>query len=310
MGGKRGYARAILGALGLRQGLGAREVWLNDPGPWGPVWRVLTTPGKAEDVAAIIRGWKDEEPRALWERLNAEGWGELAESADVASYALQHWWSFSWKGPDKGYGGPGATDGGNWGQQARDEALSGEKLASRVEAVARWLVCAAGAYRYGNPDSGMSPDRMCGHPAKSNFGALEPVTAWLPNRVRLSSWPVPVRTFTGSALEVPIPEDCEGVFCYIDPPYANTTGYQHDLSRVDVLEVARRWSDAGATVCISEAEPLELEGWHHVEITSERKGQKRTFSKQQREWLTMNREPAWRPSVQIGMFGDTAAGTR
>ena len=57
------------------------------------------------------------------------------------------------------------------------------------------------------------------------------------------------------------------------------------------MEVARRWSDAGAVVCVSEAEPLPLDGWHHVEITGARVGQKRTFSKQKREWLTMNPEP-------------------
>jgi hypothetical protein len=101
---------------------------------------------------------------------------------------------------------------------------------------------------------------------------------------------------------VPIPDDCEGVFVYCDPPYLDTTGYQHDLPREDVIRVALAWSDAGATVCISEAVPIEIPGWHHVEITSERKGQKRTFSKQKREWLTLNREPAWRPSVQEGLF--------
>ena len=57
-------------------------------------------------------------------------------------------------------------------------------------------------------------------------------------------------------------------------------------------------------VCISEAEPLEeLDGWHQVEITDTRKGQKRTFSKQQREFLTLNREPCWRPSVTLDLFG-------
>jgi hypothetical protein len=67
----------------------------------------------------------------------------------------------------------------------------------------------------------------------------------------------------------------------------------------------RRWAEAGALVVVSEAEPipeLVAEGWHAVEITGERKGQKRTFSKQQREWLTMSRAPAWKPSEQMGLF--------
>jgi len=69
-----------------------------------------------------------------------------------------------------------------------------------------------------------------------------------------------------------------------------------------VLAVARRWSVAGAVVCVSEAVPLPLDGWYHVEITDVRKGQKRTFSKQRTEWLTMNREPAEVPCVQGAFF--------
>lgn len=93
---------------------------------------------------------------------------------------------------------------------------------------------------------------------------------------------------------------------YADPPYRNTTGYGNDLPREEVIRLAVRWSLAGATVCISEAEALpELTsiGWHQVEITDCRKGQKRTFSKQKREFLTLNREPAWVPkqSLPLGL---------
>ena len=300
MGGKRGYARAILGVLGLRQGLGAQEVWLNDPGPWGPVWRVLTTPGKAEEVAAIIRGWKDEEPRALWERLKAQGWGELTEVGEVAACLALVGGSFS-HGAEKLSIGPNFT-----GHPGSDAFGAKEPitvwLASRVEAVARWLVCGAWSHPGSNA---FNKDKAYGAYDTNQAGNWSNRAPDTPKRLasRLTSWPTPVRTFTGSALEVPIPEDCEGVYLYADPPYQGTTGYQHDLPRDAVLEVAERWADAGAVVCISEAEPLPLDGWHHVEITSERKGQKRTFSRQQGEWLTMNREPAWRPSVQVGLFG-------
>jgi len=89
---------------------------------------------------------------------------------------------------------------------------------------------------------------------------------------------------------------------YMDPPYQNTTGYAHDLPREEVVRLARLWREAGANVCISEAEPipeLVAEGWHVVEITGDRKGQKRTFSKQKREFLTMSREPRG----QLGFWG-------
>jgi hypothetical protein len=89
-----------------------------------------------------------------------------------------------------------------------------------------------------------------------------------------------------------------GTVVYIDPPYLHTTGYAADLGREAVLDLARRWADAGALVAVSEAEPLPLPGWHSVEITGCRVGQKRTFSRQQAEWVTMSRAPLWRPAMQ------------
>jgi hypothetical protein len=96
-----------------------------------------------------------------------------------------------------------------------------------------------------------------------------------------------------------------GTVAYMDPSYVGTTGYADNLGRAEVVALARRWAAAGATVAISEAEPipeLVAEGWHAVEITGERVGQKRVFSKQQVEWVTLNRPPAWTPPVQGRLF--------
>lgn len=96
-----------------------------------------------------------------------------------------------------------------------------------------------------------------------------------------------------------------GTVAYMDPPYVATTGYTHDLPRAEVVILARRWAAAGATVAISEAEPipeLVAEGWHAVEITNERIGQARTFSRQKSEWVTLNRPPAWVPPTQGRLF--------
>jgi hypothetical protein len=65
-------------------------------------------------------------------------------------------------------------------------------------------------------------------------------------------------------------------------------------------------SGRGATVAISEAVRLDRElgdGWNAVQIDGERRGQKRTFSVQQSEWVTMNRPPAKVPGQQQGLFG-------
>ena len=90
---------------------------------------------------------------------------------------------------------------------------------------------------------------------------------------------------------------------YADPPYAGTTGYGSNLTRDEVIAYARDFDALGAVVCISEAEPLTALGWEATAITGGRRGQKRTFSRQQDEYLTMNRPPAAVVATQMGMFG-------
>ena len=119
---------------------------------------------------------------------------------------------------------------------------------------------------------------------------------------KLEALPTLPASILPDARAVDPPQLPPGSVVYIDPPYVNTTGYAHDLGRDAVCELAERWASAGAWVVISEAEPLAELGWHQVEITGERVGQKRTFSKQQREYLTMSRPPLWRPSEQRTLF--------
>ena len=83
------------------------------------------------------------------------------------------------------------------------------------------------------------------------------------------------------------------VVLYLDPPYVETAGYGHELSRAEVVRVALRWASCGATVVISEQEPLRRLvrlGWKVFDITRHRVGVKRLhFSVQQREVLTVFR---------------------
>jgi hypothetical protein len=97
------------------------------------------------------------------------------------------------------------------------------------------------------------------------------------------------------------PGDLDDCVVYMDPPYVGTTGYAATLGRDEVVRHAKAYAEIGAVVAISEAEVVIPE-WDAVEITAGRKGQKRTFSKQQAEWLTMNRAPAHRVAVQAGLF--------
>ncbi len=81
----------------------------------------------------------------------------------------------------------------------------------------------------------------------------------------------------------PIP----GAIVYIDPDYQGTTGYTHTLPREDVIKTACRWRAHGCHVVISEAEPLPIDGWCHVQLPPP-KGRGRTWSKQRAEWLTIS----------------------
>ncbi len=290
MGSKRGYAHAILWAMGLQRGQGADQVLLCDAGPWAHVWAVLADPERCQEVAAILMGWKDEDPRALWERLRDEhrgewdGWG--VERA--AGWLLATAW-----GGKKPSGGSMSTM-GYAGPDVR-HAAEREGIAHRLQSVAAWLQVGAWSQwgvegkAFHVPHDGV----------KGGSVAFKPEV--LSTRVAtLTTGPVSI--FAGPAETIEPPDDCDGVYMFCDPPYANCTGYAADMPRETVLATAQRWSDAGAVVCVSEAEPLELDGWHHLDITSTRQGQRRTFSRQQCEWLTMNRPPAWKPAVQRSLF--------
>jgi hypothetical protein len=318
MGSKRGYADVILRVLGLVPGQrAAAYLWCEpDPGV-----RLLLEAYRDADLAraaaTIIRSWAAEDPRALWERLRAEGPPRLpdggAEAGEGARQLVTGHWAYRRGIPDSGFAeslvgaeiGPVA---------ARLEACSTLRATVRPDArevdpheVARWCQIVASNrlihtawseaegkwINTGDGGATFGGSAFCSPPERTAEG-LDGVVGDLPAAI------------TPDAREVdPGPALPPGTVAYMDPPYVGTTGYASDLPRADVVALARRWAAAGAVVCISEAEPipeLVAEGWHAVRIDGERVGQKRTFSKQQAEWLTMNRPPAWRPSVQGGLF--------
>jgi 16S rRNA G966 N2-methylase RsmD len=138
-----------------------------------------------------------------------------------------------------------------------------------------------GGTRYGGADFSTPPDTTIRH-----LEQLPEVPASLATDARqLHPAPLPGR-----------------IVVYLDPPYQGTTGYGHDLNRDEVVTLAMRWVDAGADVYISEAERIQIPGWHHVDITGCRRGQKRTFSKQQKEWVSCSRRPHWSPASQVALW--------
>ena len=177
--------------------------------------------------------------------------------------------------------------------------FNGSALDIDPVAVASWLVLASWSFRAGDPESG-----SCCVPGTPNGKGRHTATTTATTTARVALSSVSSSAIVhGDARNIATSGDLSNCIAYIDPPYANTTGYANSLSRDEVVMLARRWSDAGATVAISEAERIDVPGFNYaIRIDGERKGQKRTFSRQQQEWLTMNREPVVRPSVQGGLF--------
>lgn len=178
-------------------------------------------------------------------------------------------------------------------------------LARRIEAIAdtaaRWLVVQSGNYM-GKAVS-IREGRWVTHgfarpslAAQSKSGSCYSVGRLLQRVDAIARWPHPAwSVFHGDAAQI-LP--FAGAYCYIDPPYFGRTGYGCELAREDVIAVARRWADAGSVVAISEAVPIEIPGWHHVDITSA--GRRGAGP----EWLTMSRPPVAVPGRQQALFAE------
>lgn len=168
--------------------------------------------------------------------------------------------------------------------------------------VARWLVATAGMY-----GSGAAGGFKGLHIRRPNVDGFIPGRETIAARVGgLQLQPAAIARADAAALAPP-DRLSEGTYVYIDPPYSNTTAYEHALPREQVLDLARRWADAGAIVAVSEAEPLPLPDWHAIELTKARRGQRRTFSRQQSEWLTLSRPAVLRHEEQVPLFGEAEA---
>ena len=322
MGAKTGYADAILGLAGLAPGQGAGHYLWCEPDPGCRLLlEAYRDAALAKAAADIIRGWAGEDPRALWERLRAEGPPRLPEASpgglpfahEVARWAWVQGHGDSSKPPRLAapYQNPDGNADGSW------KAPPPDWLARRADAlpclpatitpdarqidpreVARWLFGSAASYSPRFPFDGyLDPE------AGGRYGAgrldVARKTAALPEIEAATILPDAHAADPGPALP-------PGTVVLFDPPYQGTTPYAHDLPRADVVALARRWAAAGALVMVCEAEPIpELlaDGWGYRDIAHARMGQKRTFSRQQREVVTMSRPPVHVPAEQVGLFG-------
>ena len=262
MGSKRQDAGVLTWMLGL--GEGVSEVVLVDAGPWGDVWLTLSSDTLRRGVV-----------RELY-RLSLEGhldkvWPTLlhAPSLEPERRAAQYlclqaraascipvWWSDEnerWESPT-----------GSRTEEAHQRG--GISIRKR-----------------------MTSSRSLGRAMNTSRGLVRIST--LAERVEaLNS--VDWGRVTALQCDVRSVSAIPNAVVYFDPPYANSPRYAELLPRENVLEVAQSHAEVCGQVCVSEAEPLPLDGWIHQKLRHRGKP----------EWLTMLREPEWTQPEQMDMF--------
>jgi hypothetical protein len=290
MGNKAGYAQAVLRALGLTDGQGADAyVWAEADVDVAALLRCYPDPAMLRRVAEIIRGWANEEPRALWERLRLDRVlrGSRPDAESVAAWFPESDWAYRQGLPDSGFN-PSVATGVAYN-------AGPATWAERCTTLAEYATLAAWTHHgkigdglYAGPDRASQSHAPGWTASITAFGLVDrherlAVGGW-PSVAVLSRIPDP----SEAASQLGAPGDLSNCVIYMDPPYVGTTGYAHDLPRSQVVALARRYALLGATVAISEATPISMgPGWRTVRLTGERVGQKRTFSKQKEEWLTV-----------------------
>jgi hypothetical protein len=303
MGSKAGYADTILRVLGVEPGQGAeRYLWCEPDDGVRLLLHCYQDKILAEQAAEIIRSWIPFDARELWEQLKEEGPIKCPSSDPREAARLLYRISVEYDSTLMRGGFVHPEKGGRYGASRemvakRTESMvniaSGvsmiEKDATKVDPreVARWIrVVTSNTLINLDPETWKNTGR-----GGDTFGGIycNPASGLCSRIGKVDQ--IENAAIAGKAFspEVSLPA---GTVCYMDPPYVNTTPYAHDLPRSEVVRLAKAWSEAGAIVCISEAEPigeLVAEGWYEREISWCRTGiGTRSFSKQQREFLTMN----------------------
>lgn len=305
MGGKRRLAPDILGAIGVVPSEVTRIVWV-DASTWGWVWPVLLG-DEGPDVCATLRTWGEaESARELWDRLVAIGpasWHSDAQRAAQwlwlqarSASGVPVWWGEARHGGGcrKGDGERQADD---RGEDRRWPYHDGERGGWRQGSANGRPDQPAGQRNSWLASDGRGVPRAAGYKGERKYqgrsgGILYPAT--VARRIEAirdaaARWGGTIEVHHARVEDVePIP----GAKVVFDPPYLGRTGYGADCPRDLVLKVARRWGEV-ATVAVCEAEPLDLDGWHHLELAA---GQKSA------EWLTLSRPAARRPAVQAPLF--------
>lgn len=169
--------------------------------------------------------------------------------------------------------------------------------APTAEEIASWLWLHARSFNNKGPEAGFTPSQSRNGVAVWGAVGVQAVAERVAELDKLPD--VKWRVSRYPVQSVVVPPDGAGTYVYFDPPYKGTTGYLHQCERSEVIRVAQRWAEAGAVVAVSEAEPIPIPGWHHLQIDHSRRGQQRRFSVQQEEWLTLSQPPVTAPPKKL-----------
>lgn len=232
---------------------------LSDPGPWGEFWEYV---GEG-DLLAVLTGLRrltEEDPREVYDELMK---GEEKYLHTPADFLFLQRLSFS---------GKAVTYSG------KRDRFGGRLLTS----------------------PGFNKTSAYGAPATDKFGEVRPMIPSLIERLEelgrlLDPYIEMDMEFPlwgdRDSLQPALPSPGPNSVVYIDPPYAETTGYGDTLPREEVVEFALRMNERPHVfVMVSEAEPIQELidlGWKAVKI-SEGRGGESSFKSKKEEWVTHN----------------------
>lgn len=280
MGGKRRLALEGLAPLDLPR----RRIpmLLADASWWGLVWPVCLDAVTGPRVAAVLRSWRGEDPRALWFRLRDEGPREDAVEAAAQLLWLQAraasgvpvWW----EGRD--YAGPGY----NTGQRARDARRAALRAGARGDRPADSYRATQLTDRLVQwaENGGTRQNEGKGFNAAGAGGIVDPgtIAARLDTVRGLDLNDVAILHVDALTLTREwAPRLGVDARVTLDPPYQGCTGYPVACPRDEVLDIAETWARHGARVVLHEAVGLAGDlggGWTQRQLRTGRKA----------EWIT------------------------
>lgn len=134
---------------------------------------------------------------------------------------------------------------------------------------------------------GFNVSSAYGVAATDRFGEVKPM---IPSLLRV------LRDYDRLLLDVPVEARCAPagppvevrgrVLVYLDPPYVESTRYPDgQMTRGEVVALARAWQERGAAVIVSEQHSLDLPGWRRDRLSTGR-GDTSPFRGKQQEWVT------------------------